>query len=187
MDALGYRYENDVFAPAEHLTLAVDDQFGPAADWLGDRRVDLDPPHVTYSYNPTMDFPAAGTAAGHAYWVSGVEPRAATGDPPVATIDVRSHGFGVGDPPVTSATPVAGALPPGNLGVLGYAGQARSWGAAPPEPKADRLDVTATNVKRVTLDPRRARVGCGARLVVATDGPLSVTLAGCGRTEVFGS
>ena len=28
-DDLGYRYEFDVFAPAEHLTLAINDQFAP--------------------------------------------------------------------------------------------------------------------------------------------------------------
>jgi pimeloyl-ACP methyl ester carboxylesterase len=186
MDSLGYRYEYDAFAPAEHLTLAVDDQYGPAAEWLGDRRTNLDPRHVTYSYNPTMDFPAAGTAAGHAYWISGVELRDGTGDPPVGTIDVRSRGFGTGDPPATATTPVAGSLPPGNLGVLAYAGQARSWGRAARTPKADRLDITATNVKRVTIDPRRARVTCRARLAVKSDGPLTVRLAGCGRARKAG-
>jgi hypothetical protein len=180
MDALGYRYEYDAFAPAEHLTLAIDDEFSPAADWLGDRRVDLDPPHVTYAYNPTMDFPAAGTAGGHAYWLSGVRLRDTKGDPPVGVVDVRSHGFGVGDPPASATAPTAGALPPGNLGVLAYAGQAKTWGAPPREPVADRLDVTATNVRSVTIDPRRARVDCGAKLDVHSDGPLKVVLAGCG-------
>ena len=180
MDAAGYRYEYNAFAPAEHLTLAIDDQYAPAAAWLGDRRVNLDPPHVTYAYNPTMDFPQDGTAAGHAYWVSGIELRDTTGEPPVGTIDVRSHGFGVGDPPATPSTPVAGALPPGNLGVLAYGGQARDWGPAPPEPRADRLDITATNVKSVIIDPRRARVDCHAALNVHSDGPLKVVLSGCG-------
>jgi pimeloyl-ACP methyl ester carboxylesterase len=179
MDRLGYRYEYDVFAPAEHLTLAVNDQFGPAAEWLGDRRVDLDPPRVSYAYNPTMDFPGAGTAAGHAYWVSGVRLRDTAGDPPIGTIDVRSDGFGARDPAPTATTPVAGALPPGNLGVLGFGGQARNWRPAPSEPKADRLDITATNVGSVTIDPRRARVDCHARLDVNSDGPLRVVLAGC--------
>jgi pimeloyl-ACP methyl ester carboxylesterase len=186
MDALGYRYEYDAFAPAEHLTLAINDQFGPAAEWLGDRRVDLNPPHVSYSYNPTMDFPADGTAGGHAYWVSGVQLRDYTGNPPIGTIDVRSLGFGVGDPPASATAAVAGTLPPDNLGVLGYGGQARGWEAASPEPKANRLEITATNVNSVTIDPRRAHVGCTAQLAVATDGPLTVTLAGCGRAQTFG-
>jgi pimeloyl-ACP methyl ester carboxylesterase len=180
MDALGYRYEYDAFAPAEHLTLAVNDQFAPAASFLDDTTVNLDPPHVTYAYNPTMDFPADGTTAGHAYWLSGITLRDTSGDPPIGTVDVRSHGFGVGDalPSPTTATP--GALPPGNLGVLSYAGTKKTWGPAPAEPIADELDIGATNVKALTIDPTRAQADCNARLNVTTDGPLAVTLTGCG-------
>jgi hypothetical protein len=72
--------------------------------------------------------------------------------------------------PAPSATsPAAGALPPGDLGVLAYAGQARSWRSVP-----------------VTIDPRRARVGCDTQIAVTTDGPLTVALAGCGRARTFG-
>ena len=60
--------------------------------------VDRNPAHVTYAYNPTMDFPGVQTAAGHAYWVSGVTLRNGSGTAPLGTIDVRSRGFGVGDP-----------------------------------------------------------------------------------------
>jgi hypothetical protein len=180
MDSLGYRYEYDAFAPAEHLTLAINDQFSPAAAFLDHATVELNPPHVTYAYNPAMDFTAAGTAAGHAYWLSDLELRDATGNPPIGTVDARSHGFGVGDPAASSTTPTAGALPPGNLGVLSYAGTAKTWGQAPAEPVADELDVAVTNVKAVTIDPSRARVDCAARLNVKTDGPLAVTLSGCG-------
>jgi dienelactone hydrolase len=180
LDALGYRYEYDAFAPAEHLTLAVNDQFGPAAAFLDDTTVNLDPAHVTYGYNPTMDFPADGTAAGHAYWLSGIALRDSAGDPPIGTIDVRSHGFGVADPLPSATVATAGALPPGNLGVLGYAGTRKTWGPAPAQPVADRVDIDATNVKTVTIDPARARVDCNAQVNVATDGPLAVTLTGCG-------
>jgi Prolyl oligopeptidase family len=179
MDSLGYRDEYDAFAPAEHLTLAVNDQYAPAAAFLDDATVNLDPPHVTYAYNPTMDFPADGTTAGHAYWVSGVQLRDSSGNPPIGTIDARSHGFGAGDPAASATTPTAGALPPGNLGVLSYAGTKKAWGPAPTEPVADQLDITATNVKAVTIDPVRARVDCAAHLNVNTDGPLTVTLTGC--------
>jgi hypothetical protein len=69
--------------------------------------------------------------------------------------------------------------------VLGYGGQTRSWEAAPRESKADRLELTATNVSSVTIDPRRAHVTCATQLAVRTDGPLAVTLAGCGRAQTF--
>ena len=186
MDALGYRYEYDAFAPAEHLTLALDDQFAPAAAFIRDAKVNLDPPHVTYAYNPTMDFPADGTAAGHAYWLSDVELRGTVGDPPIGTVDVRSHGFGVADPVASPTQATAGTLSPGNLGVLSYAGERKTWGAPAPESIADELDIRATNVRALTIDPVRARVDCRATLNVTTDGPLAVTLTGC-ATRYFGA
>jgi pimeloyl-ACP methyl ester carboxylesterase len=181
MDTLGYRYEYDAFAPAEHLTLAIDDQFAPAASFLDDARVKLDPAHVTYAYNPTMDFAADGTAAGHAYWISRLRLRDTSGDPPIGTIDARSSGFGRGDPAPAATTATAGMLPPGNLGVLAYAGRAKSWGPPPRTRVADRLDVTATNLAAATVDPRRARIDCAATVHVKSDGPFTLTLAGCGR------
>jgi hypothetical protein len=187
MASMGYRYEFDAFVPAEHLTLAVNDQFAPAADWLADRRVSLEPPHVTYSYNPTMDFPADGTAAGHAYWISDVGVRDTSANPPVGTVDVRSHGFAVGDPTPSGPRPGAGLLTGGNLAALAYTREIQTWSPAPSSPPANRLDITATNVRALTIDPIRARVSCDALLSVATDGPLTVTLAGCGREQAFGS
>ena len=44
---------------------------------------------------------------------------------------------------------------------------------------ADRLEVTATNLARVVIDPTRARVTCDAEVVVDSDGPIEVVLAGC--------
>ena len=55
-DDLGYRYEFDQFQAGEHLTLALNDEYAPAAAFLGTETVDRNPAHVTYVYNPTMDF-----------------------------------------------------------------------------------------------------------------------------------
>jgi hypothetical protein len=65
------------------------------------------------------------------------------------------------------------------------------WGAAPTETRADALDIVATNVSRVTIDAKRARVDRNAKLQVSTDGPLEVILAEChgehsSRTFPFG-
>jgi len=184
-DDLGYRYEFRVFTPGTHLTLAAHDQYGPAAAFLGDAQVVRDPPRVTYVVNPTMDFPRVGTVADHAYWLSGLRVRDRSGEAPRATVDVRSEGFGAGDPAALPTQRDAGTLPGGNLGTLTFARQAREWGPAPPEPRRDRLTIRATNLARVTIDPRRARVTCRAELEVDSDGPLIVELAGCGRTERF--
>jgi predicted esterase len=185
-DQLGYRYEFDSFAPADHLTLAINDQYQPAADFLGTTTVDRNPAHVTYVVNPKMDFPEMGGPANHAYWVSGLALRDSSGDAPRGTIDVRSEGFGVADPLPGPTQYGAGALTGGSLPAIAFTSQSKQWGPVPPALVRDRLDITGQNVGSVTIDPSRARVTCGATLNVKTDGPLTVTLAGCGRTQSFG-
>jgi hypothetical protein len=185
-DQLGYRYEFDSFAPADHLTLAINDQYQPAADFLGTTQVNRNPAHVTYVVNPTMDFPEMGGPANHAYWVSGLKLRDPSGSAPNGTIDVRSEGFGVGDPTALPTQHGAGALTGGTLPAIAYTSQSRQWGPTPPALTRNRLDITAKNISALTIDPSRAHVSCGATLNVTTDGPVSVTLAGCGRTQSFG-
>ena len=185
-DDLGYRYIFDSFAPAEHLTLAIHDQFQPAADFLGSTKVNRNPAHVTYVRNPTMDFPGVKTVADHAYWLSDVRLRDGSGDAPLGTIDVRSRGFGVGDPVPGATQHGGGALAPGTLGSIEFTEQSKAWGAVPSESTLDVLVIDAKNVAAVTVDPARARVDCDAGLDVKTDGPLTVTLAGCGRKAVVG-
>jgi hypothetical protein len=185
-DDLGYRYEFDSFAPAEHLTLAINDEYQPAADFLGTTKVDRNPPHVTYVVNPKMDFPGVDTVADHAYWLSGLTLRDSSGDAPRGAIDVRSEGFGAGDPPAGPTENGGGALTGGTLPAIAYTSQSKSWGPAPPAPVRNVLNIDAGNISTLTIDPKRARVSCSAQLNVATDGPLTVTLGGCGRSQTFG-
>jgi hypothetical protein len=189
-DSLGYRYEFDQFQAGEHLTLALNDEYAPAAAFLGTEAVDRNPAHVTYVYNPTMDFPADGTGAGHAYWVYGLTLREAGGSAPLGTVDVRSEGFGRGDPPPSETSHGAGVLTGGQIPAIPFTSQAKGWGAAPAAPVTDALDIHATNLARVSVDAARARVDCSASLNVTTDGPLKLTLADCpgghSRTFSFG-
>jgi hypothetical protein len=148
--------------------------------------VNRNPSHVTYVVNPTMDFPEMGGPANHAYWVSGLKLRDSSGSAPVGTIDVRSEGFGVGDPTALPTQHGAGALTGGTLPAIAYTSQSRQWGPTPPALVRNRLDITAKDISSLTIDPSRAHVSCGATLNVTTDGPVSVTLAGCGRTQSFG-
>jgi hypothetical protein len=178
-DALGLRYEFWAFAPGEHLTLAINDQFQPAADWLGQGTVDVNPAHVTYVVNPKMAFPSLGIETDHAYWLSGLALRDGSGTNPLGTIDVRSEGFGTGDPTPGGTQVGGGALTGGTLPTISYERQYQEWGATPATPVADKLDITATNVKAVTVDAARAKVSCNAVLNIHSDGPLQVTLAGC--------
>lgn len=52
--------------------------------------------------------------------------------------------------------------------------------------RADRLDITATNISSIAIDPRRAGVTCKATLNVVSDGPLDVRLLGCGSKSFDG-
>src|SRR3712207_1762315 len=88
-DDLGYRYIFDVFTPADHFALAINDQYGPAAEFLGTDKVVRDPARVTYVVNPKMDFPEVGTVADHAYWLSGLRVRDTSGEAPRALVDAR--------------------------------------------------------------------------------------------------
>jgi hypothetical protein len=178
-DALGYRYEFDEFHVGDHLALAINDEFQPAAEFLDSATVQPNPPHVSYTYNPTMDFAADGTTAGHAYWLYGVELRDGSGTAPLGTIDVRSEGFGLGDPPASATQFGAGVLTGGQLGALPFTSESKTWGAAPKAPVADTLDINATNVSSVTIDGKRAKVNCHPKLNVTSDGPISVTIADC--------
>src|SRR5258708_79797 len=161
-DTLNLRCEFWVFAPGEHLTLAINDQFQPAADWLGLGQVDRNPAHVSYVVNPKMAFPAIGLEADHAYWLSGLTLRDGGGANPLGNIDVRSEGFGTGDPTPSGTLADGGVLTGGLLPALGYERQRKEWGPTPSTPVADRLDIKATNVRSVTINAARARVSCSA-------------------------
>jgi hypothetical protein len=178
----GIRYDHWVFVPAGHITEGNNDEYGPAAAFFGDHTVDRSPAHVTYVVDPNQD-PQALSPANHAYWLSELKVRD-SGSP--ATIDARSHGFGHGDPPVLPLKLSAGTLNGGSHGPLPYTRRTFDWGPAPAELRANRLDLAASNLSAVTIDPRRAGVGCNANVNVTSDGPITVTLSGCNRSFAAG-
>ena len=189
LDELGYRYELDAFQPCanpacspafpNHLQLAINDWFQPPAEFLGDVRVDRNPAHVTYLANPSRNFPDLDLVGDHAYWLSEIRLRdgAAQGQ-----IDAVSHGFGVGDPAPGATERGTGTLEGGNLGTLIYTRQAKAWGEPPEQPVANKVEITATGVASAVLHVERAQVDCDAEVVLESDGPLTVELAGCDRT-----
>jgi hypothetical protein len=179
--AAGIRFEEDKFLTADHLTLAANDEYGPGVAFLGTTRVDRNPYHVTYVVDPTEDNALATTVGDHAYWVSGLKVRkAGTG-----TIDAVSAAFGITDAKVLSMMYGASALTGGEIPAMAYVVRSQQWGPYGKAPKADALQLTLTNLKSVTVDAARAGLSCNAKLTVKTDGPVSVTLAGCGRTQSF--
>jgi hypothetical protein len=171
----GIRYDHWVFTPAGHITEGNNDEYGPAAAFFGANTVDRNPAHVTYAVDPSQD----GTAlspANHAYWLSGLTVRDASS---TGKIDAVSQGKGVGDPPVLPVAVSAGTLTGGSHGPIPYHRRTLAWGPTPTAPKQNEIDITATNVATVTIDPHRASVACNAKVVVKSDGPLKVTLGGC--------
>ena len=200
LSSLGYRYELDVYQPcantlcspvlANHLMLSINDQYAPAAAFLGPATVDLDPAHVTYVVDTARDASKYGIVGNHAYWVSGVTIRSpshtATNGDPEGEIDVFSHGFGTSDPVASGSQPGTGTLTGGNMGPLAFASLTQTWAAAAPAPASDTLDVDATNIATASIDVSRAHVDCNAKLNITTDGPITITLAGCNRTVQSG-
>jgi pimeloyl-ACP methyl ester carboxylesterase len=191
LDELGYRYELDAFQPCasanplcsalfpNHLQLAINDWYQPAADFLGTARVPRNPAHVTYVVNPSRDYPDLQLVGDHAYWLSGLELREGTEQ---GQIDAISHGFGIGDAQPGETETGTGTLEGGNYGSLIYTFQKKSWGSPPPQPVANRVEITATGIKSAVLHVKRARLACDAEVEIESDGPLAVKLAGCGRT-----
>jgi hypothetical protein len=180
---LGYRYELDVFAPGEHNSFAVIDQYAPAAAFLGTARVDRDPAHVTYVVNPASDYPALGLVTDHAYWLSGL--RVAAGAK-TGTIDAASGGFGAGDPAPSGLQTGMGVLSGGNvLPAVAYSRSYQTWGPVPAAARADRIDITSTGVASAAIDVARAGVDCHVALHVASDVALKITLDGCSTSRTF--
>lgn len=192
---LGYRFQLDVFRPCKvaacspvlpnHLQLAINDQFAPAAGFLGAAVVDRDPAHVTYVVDGARNRPALGLVGDHAYWLSGLTLRdphrtSSSGDPE-GEIDAVSHGFGVGPPTPSGVVRGKGKLTGGNLGTLRFASYTQTWGPAPATARRDSIEIRATNIATASIDVERADVDCRVSLHIHTDGPLTITLPGCRR------
>jgi pimeloyl-ACP methyl ester carboxylesterase len=190
LDELGYRYELDAFQPCahpdcsalfpNHLQLAINDQYAPAARFLGRHVVDRNPHHVTYVVDAERNHANLRLVGDHAYWVSGVKLRdtgAGQGE-----IDAFSRGLGRGDPSPSLTQVGTGELEGGNFGTLTYDRRAKTWGSAPGRSRANRIDIEATNVAKATINVERAQVNCDVKLNIKSDGPIAVTLRGCNRT-----
>ena len=175
LEQLGLRFVADLFPAADHLSIATNDEYGPAAAFLGAHRVDRDPAHVTYVVDTSEDSERAGAVADHAYWISDLRLRVPTRQR--GTVDVRSEGFGQAVARPTGVTRSTGLMPGGSRGPQAFVRREQGWreGTAP---RRDRLVVRATNVASMTIDARRARVSCSPEIVVEqADGPVDVKVA----------
>ena len=120
-----------------HLELAINDQFAPAAAFLGTAHVDCNPAHVTYVVDtrprradlrdrrrPRL----LGLGSDAAEHVAHRRQRRSRG--PVRRCLARLRHFG--DPAASGmAVPGAGTLTGGNMGPLTYASLTQTWGPTP--------------------------------------------------------
>lgn len=179
LEALGLRFSSRLFLTADHLTLATNDQYEEGFAQLPDTEIDRDPMHVTFVVNPGQD--SQDVVADHAYWLSNITKRSDQSG--TGTIDVTSGGFGYADAPVGELSSEAGVMLGGNHGPKPHLQRGLGWGQAPAQEVMDSLTISARNIASVTIDPVRARITCQAAIAVQTDGPLSVTITGCGSYD----
>jgi hypothetical protein len=171
---LGYRYDWREYTGTHgpyYPTAAESAQF------MADQRVNPNPPHVTYVFDGGMQEPTWGLTANHAYWLSGIQVRDTSVNNDLGTVDAVSKGFGLADPQANPEQETSGTS-----GSFVFTGSVRTWQPAQQVAASDELDVTLTNIGTVTIDPRRAHLGCNADVHVTSDGPATVRLAGCERT-----
>ncbi|MDX6587665.1 MAG: hypothetical protein QOI31_2138 [Solirubrobacterales bacterium] len=172
---LGLEHIFDVFAIAEHFTFAINDEYGPAAEFMGERRVERRPAHVTYVRNPSMDFADLGTTADGAYWVRGVK----TAGDGLGTIDAFSHGFGRADDEPSATQTSGGVLTGGAIPALAFERQFIEVTPGDSAPKADELELDAQNVAKAKVYVKQAKLSCDPDVTYTGDGPLELKLVGC--------
>jgi predicted esterase len=173
-----YRFVSWVGAAAEHLVMCKNGMWDLATDFIDDTPRATNPHHVSYVRNPMMDDPEAGLVGDRAYWVSDIE----TDQRALGQVDVVSRGLGVDDAPTAPATASAdvadGTVSPVNPYLL----EQRDTTTVP-APARDELEVTASNIRAITVDVERAGVTCDVDVTARTDTPLEVTLLGCDETR----
>lgn len=144
----------------------------------------VDPPRVTLAVSDQRNEPLFGFEADHAYWISGVKIRDVSTN--YAKVDVKSFAFGLDDPiPNATVKTLNTDYATGqNISYHNYNKWVRTLNPPVPTTPQDRIDVVATNIKRVVIDPIRAKISCNAIVNVQSDGPISVAIHGCMAGDV---
>lgn len=169
----------------EHVIMCANGMWPVLNRWLGDMRGVERPFHVTFVRNPAWDDPKSGMVGDKAYWISTIQTRSG-GATDLGTIDAISRGFGLVDAPNAPVALRAG-LQTGTTVIIPnpFTSERRTKSAPKSVPAQDRIDITARNIRTITIDPVQAQVTCNVDLKVKTDGPLTVRIAGCGPDRQF--
>ena len=170
----GLRSQLWTFPAGDHFTPAYRDEWGPGRDFLDYSRVVRDPSRVDYGIMPAADRPRLGLVANHAYWLSDLTLRDASGDPardPArGFVAARSLAHGEGDP----ATRLFTGSHPGPPAPAAIDGS--EWTAIEQTAPRNELLLSLTNLASVTVDGRRARLRISR--------PLTVTIESDGAARV---
>ncbi|MEV7097319.1 hypothetical protein AB0M80_31150 [Amycolatopsis sp. NPDC051045] len=139
----------------------------------------VNPPQVTYRYNPEFDNPAYGLRHDRAYWISGLT----TVHKGYGDVDLTTQGCG-GNLPVTTATSGAGSDP------VPWVSQGAEIVRSTPLVQAPRLSGSLSNIATITIDVGATCLNrVGIHYDVTTDGPAlirfsdgrSIPVTGAGR------
>lgn len=177
----GYPHELDIFPGYDHFLFAVRDNWKRGkrfleGAFLGDGRVTRAPERVTYRAVPAMDAVAPelrelGLVHDGAYWVHEIEPRDGADSGLVDALS-RAEGYA---PPRTENFRGLGTDPDPHLkrGTRVHEGPAAGPGANQLEVTLEGVGTATCYVEEAGLDPARPLT-----LVVESDGPATLTLAG---------
>jgi len=193
MVAAGMRSQLWTFA-GEHFTVAILDEWGEGARFLGDARVTRDPWRVSYLFDPKDDRADLGLGRDGAYWVLGVDAR----EPgKVASVDARSLASGERDAPLRAVTGTSvgvGGFPAGARAGAGVplpplAVEGQDWGPPASAARERALEVDLRGASSVLVDLRRAGFTGRAPVTVRlrTDGAAVLRTTRGGRCMATGA
>ena len=155
-DRLGLRSTLETFQ-GDHFTLAILDEWGAAANFLGDHRAKRRPARFDYAFMPQADRPDLGLRHNHAYWISRLRARDESGNPESnparAEIKARSRAFGQGRP---NTEPVAGAGIEGRPAPSVIRGT--RWTGLRRHPEHNRLVLKLNNIAHARVNGRGAKL-----------------------------
>jgi dienelactone hydrolase len=149
-----------------HSSDANYDDWQKEATWSARRVRATSPARVTFRTDRRFFQPHLGIAPDRAHWLSGISPAGAG----YADVDAVSHGC--------AWEPVLGVVEGAGVGPTPWVSQEVRTLDTVARPRANRLDLTATNVRALRLDLAQACLG-GSRLEIhsAVDRPVRLTLS----------
>ncbi len=174
---LGYRLDVWRFETWDHLSSSTNDHYQPGADFLLQDQVERNPVQVTYVLKPAEDEARVQVIADKAYWLSDMRLRDESLQS--GTVDAVTEGLGQAPATPLAMTQSLGLFSGGHHEPAPYTRRVYDWAEAPGQQAADRLHLSVTNIAQLTVHPQRAGLTCSAELLVDSDGPIDVQLAGC--------